>query len=776
VGTDDDIGSAPTIAGASTQPTPTPPTTSDDGDAPPSLLADRYELLGLVGAGGMGRVYRARDRKLEEVVALKVLRRELAERGMLERFRQEVKLARRVTNEHVVRTFDLGEHGDDHFLTMEYIDGSSLSRLLDDGALRVGEATRIARAACAGIAAAHAARVLHRDLKPDNILLARTGRIAISDFGIARATADPTATHDRFAGTPAYMAPEQVEGRDEIGPQADVYAFGAILFEMATGRRPFAGRDPIAVAVARLREPPPDPRALRALPDAFAELVLRCLARDPGARFADGAELARALDALVEPSARATTLPPIAGPAVPSRSSRAVAILPLRAPAELAEVADGLTEEIIDALTMTRALRVRPLAAVKRAEIANADARELGAALDVDIVVDGSLRRRGDTVRVAARAIGVVDGFQLWASHVDTSNDRLLEAGDEIARAVARALVVEIDVPARAVMDVALVERYLEAKARIRRAWFFVAFDEAIEQLEAVLAVAPDHAGSLATLAMALARKAFFGAGTLARAAELSARAVAVAPSSGESHLAVGITRYSENRLPEAAAAFRRALARAPGLAHAQNLLGALVLESGALDDAIAHLEAGRALDPDNPTATDLPRAYVYQGRYDEAEAILSGHSSHLDAAMFSQLQIARFRMWRGEPYDLTHLKIPSGRSYFVEYGAILLRLHGPGGVTHDDVVAYIRVNAAIPNTRLRASNSQFACEYAMAADDRELAIDCLARGVDEGLSDALWIDRCPLVVPLRSHPRFDALAEIVRSRGRAILDAVAAT
>src|SRR5262245_50070832 len=153
----------------------------------------------------MGRVYRAKDRTLDEVVALKILRRELlATEGVVERFRQEVRLARRVTSPHVVRTFDLGEHADDHFLTMELVDGQSLARLLDAGPLAPAEVLRIARATCSGIAAAHAAGVLHRDLKPDNILVAKSGRIAITDFGIAHAHADPGITVEGLVGTPAY--------------------------------------------------------------------------------------------------------------------------------------------------------------------------------------------------------------------------------------------------------------------------------------------------------------------------------------------------------------------------------------------------------------------------------------------------------------------------------------------------------------------------------------------------------------------------------------------
>ncbi|HSN24727.1 MAG TPA: serine/threonine-protein kinase, partial [Kofleriaceae bacterium] len=399
--------------------------------APATLIAERYEVLGLLGQGGMGRVYRARDTKLDEVVALKMLRRELADvPGMLERFRQEVKLARRVTHANVVRTYDLGSHGDDHFLTMEYVDGRSLAQQLDDGPLSVDEAVRIARAIAAGLAAAHASAVMHRDLKPDNVLVGRDGRIAINDFGIARLAQEPSVTGDKLVGTPAYMAPEQVEGR-ELTPAADVYAFGAILFEMLTGRRAWRGDDGFAVALARLREAPPDPRDVRAVPDTLAELCLRCMAREARARPADGAALVAALANVHSADATAARALPHTTPA---KQSRAVAILPLRASGELAEIAEGLSEEIVDALTMTRALRVRPLASVRAAAKEpsggergiDRDSRELGEQLGVDVVVDGSIRKRGAQVRIAARAIGVADGFQLWASHFDCGVDGLL--------------------------------------------------------------------------------------------------------------------------------------------------------------------------------------------------------------------------------------------------------------------------------------------------------------------------------------------------------------
>ncbi|MBA2539302.1 MAG: protein kinase, partial [Deltaproteobacteria bacterium] len=543
---DDDIGSAQTMV------TRTPEvrdSVSSIAESMPSVIAERYEVLGLLGVGGMGRVYRVRDRRLDEVVALKVLRRELADApGVLDRFRQEVRLARRVTSPHVVRTFDLGEHGGDHFLTMELVDGQSLAQLLDAGPVSLDAALRIARAACAGIAAAHDAGVLHRDLKPDNILVARDGRIAITDFGIAHARTDPRATGEGFVGTPAYMAPEQLDTSATIGPAADLYALGAILFEMITERRPFPGTDPFAVALARLHRPPPDPRDYRDVPAPLAELVLRCLARDPAARPANAASLAALLDSIAATPAPA---PAAMRPIVPApNTSRAVAFLPLRATGDLVELADGLSEEIVDALTMTRELRIRPITAVRAVHLPDRDARETGKLLDVDVVVEGSMRRRGELVRISARAIGVTDGFQLWANHFDTAPSGLLDVGDQVAQAVARALTVEIDLPARIMPSATAVELYLEAKAKLRAQWYTGAAP-VIPALEQARQLAPDHPGIVATLAMAVARAAFFTSdGGLPRARALAEQAIALAPNSGEAWFALGLAQLYANDVP----------------------------------------------------------------------------------------------------------------------------------------------------------------------------------------------------------------------------------
>lgn len=770
---EDELGAAETQAhGSTTQPSMTrlPPTVTS------SLLAGRYDIQSLLGMGGMGRVYRAHDRTLDEVVALKVLRRELVGApGAFERFRQEVKLARRVTNPHVVRTFDLGQHGDDVFLTMEYVEGTSLAQLLDLEQLSITEALRIARAACAGIAAAHQAGVLHRDLKPDNVLVARTGRIAITDFGIARIAGGPGEASEGFVGTPAYMAPEQVTADRAIGPPADVYAFGAVLFEMLAGRRPFVGTDPMAVATARLTEAAPDPRTFRDMPDALADLVLRCLAREPAARFADGAAIARALaDIADRPTAAAAT---VISPIVPTKSSRSVAVLPLRASGDLVEIADGLSEEIVDALSMTRALRVRPLGSVRSANRPDADPRDVGVSLGVDVVVDGSVRRVADTVRITARVIGVADGFQLWANRFDTRGDGLLAAIDDVARAVARALTVEIDVPQRGAIDPRATELYLEGKAAVRANWMAGGTELGIDRLEEAARLAPDDPSILAMLAMAVARSAFFGlGGELTRARQLAERAVGIAPGDGESWLALGLACLYAGAVPDAGRAMARALTYMPGLSMAQALVGAMLLEAGAMDDARAHLEGAIALEPAGPIAIwDLARLRMYEGRDAEAFALLDEIDVQRPERHFAEMTIGRFHMWRGRRYASTRAlqQLPSlGSAENMQYIRISRAFYETWSLPADDLAQMIAM-VHVKNPRLRMSRAQFVVEHMCVMGDHADALDMLQTSVDAGLQDHAWMQRCPVLEPIRTTPRFGELAAIVADRAASVIAAI---
>jgi eukaryotic-like serine/threonine-protein kinase len=268
--------------------------------APGRVVAGRYEIRARLGAGGMGSVWRAYDRELEEEVALKVLLPErLHDLAMLENLRREVKLARRITHPNVCRVFDYGEDDDLHFLTMELIEGRTLRALLAAGALDAEGALTALQQVVEGLAAVHAQGIIHRDLKPENVIVRSTGQAVVADFGLARAPlADQGATGE-VAGTPAYMSPEQLRG-DPLDARSDIFSLGLLAFEMLTGRSPFEGGSSVTKSRAILREPP-DSLEVPSLPPHFVRALDRALARamakTPAERFSSAVEFGAALAA-----------------------------------------------------------------------------------------------------------------------------------------------------------------------------------------------------------------------------------------------------------------------------------------------------------------------------------------------------------------------------------------------------------------------------------------------------------------------------------------------
>ncbi|HYH44481.1 MAG TPA: serine/threonine-protein kinase, partial [Thermoanaerobaculia bacterium] len=421
------------------RPSPPPTRTADDSIgrlAAGARLAGRYRILELVGLGGMGMVYKAEDEQLGLPVAIKVLRPDLARDGRrLERFKQELVLARQVSHPNVVRIHDIGSDGDLVFLSMDFVPGRSLSELLAaEGALPAVRAVDIARQVASGLAAAHEAGVVHRDLKPGNILIDDSGRAAISDFGIARSLGGPGATlPGSVVGTLDYLSPEQARG-GEIDGRTDLYALGILLHEMLTGELPFAGGSATEVLAQRLTGSTRD-RLPAEVPRQLAEVVRRLLQREPDRRPASAGEVLddlgnlhvkrfpwrkAALAAVILAAVgfalflgiRLARQEPASKPPAAVATGHAVALLPLADETgrqDLAWVASGLPEMLSAALAEGSGLRVLDsqrvfdtLEALKLAPgpLPEREARRLAELLDADRLVSGRVRATGNRLRI----------------------------------------------------------------------------------------------------------------------------------------------------------------------------------------------------------------------------------------------------------------------------------------------------------------------------------------------------------------------------------------
>ena len=290
-----------------------------------TLFGGRYEIIEALGEGGMGKVYRAFDQRIRDEVAIKVLRPEIsADKKVIERFSNELKFARQITHKNVCRMHELHEDGQMLFITMEYVRGEDLKRLIHrTKQLTPGTAVSIAKEICEGLAEAHKLGLVHRDLKPQNIMVDGEGNAKIMDFGIARSLRAKGLTGEGvMIGTPEYMSPEQVEGR-EADHRADIYAVGVILYEMVTGRVPFDGDTPLSIALKHKTEAPPDPRELNPqLPSELGRVILKCLAKDKEKRHQSVGDLIVDLEHIRKNVPEAERLVPLR----PSATSREITV------------------------------------------------------------------------------------------------------------------------------------------------------------------------------------------------------------------------------------------------------------------------------------------------------------------------------------------------------------------------------------------------------------------------------------------------------------------
>ncbi|HMC55548.1 MAG TPA: protein kinase [Gemmatimonadaceae bacterium] len=404
---------------------------------PASLVPARYVIERELGRGGMATVYLARETKHERQVAIKVLHPEVSAAFGADRFLREIGIAARLSHPHLVPLFDSGEADGVLYYVSAFVGGGSLrDRLRADGRLAVDDALRITAEVASGLDFAHRAGFVHRDVKPENILFA-DGHAMLADFGIARATCDDEAENVTGAGvvvgTPPYMSPEQAAGERRLDARSDVYSLACVVFEMLTGEPPFSGRSSRHVMARQVTEQPRRLRSIRPeIPASVDDAVHRALQKDAAQRWPTTSGFVTALRADHAPQARPR-----------SRTALAIAVLPfvnLSTDPENEYLSDGVTEELINTLATVQGIRVASRTSVFALKGKPQDVRAIGALLDCAYVIEGTVRRAGQQMRITAQLSSTEDGALRWSQRYDRTLDDVFAVQEEISQTIVSAL------------------------------------------------------------------------------------------------------------------------------------------------------------------------------------------------------------------------------------------------------------------------------------------------------------------------------------------------
>jgi serine/threonine-protein kinase len=571
----------------------------------------------------MGEVYRARDTRLERVVALKVLHpHAMADPGMRLRFEREARVIAALNHPHICMLFDVGRQDDLEYLVMEFLDGQTLESRLRAGPLPPSEVHGYARQLASALAAAHNRGVVHRDIKPSNLFITSDGLVKILDFGIATeamvppdAETSPGTAEGLFVGTMGYASPEQLRG-EPVDERSDIFSLGTVLYELLAGKSPFARRSAFDQMGAILHEEPPALPSGVPLPLAFA--ITRCLAKRPAERFQSAQELLEQLDST---------------PAAATRSVPSIAVLPfadLSAKGDLEYLCDGLADELITALMGLDGVRVASRTSAFQFKERGANVGEIGRRLKVSSVLEGTVRAAGSRLRVTVRLIDVREGFQVWSGRYDTALDDIFAVQDEIAKAVVGQLKVTLtraDAPlvTHGTANMAAYNLYLRGRHMLFKLTL-EGLTGGMALLQEAIAAQPDFADAHATLAYGHLLFAFSEAPprtVMPLAKQASERALALNPRLADGHLSLATVRqWFDWDWAAAEAGYREAIALSPGNAMARFNYAELLLTRGRFDEAL--VEAGRAieLDPVSPIVSRSMADVLYaSGRFEQAHA-----------------------------------------------------------------------------------------------------------------------------------------------------------
>jgi eukaryotic-like serine/threonine-protein kinase len=748
-----------------------------------------YEILSPLGAGGMGEVYRARDSRLERDVAIKVLPESLLSDGeALARFEREAKAVAALSHPNILAIHDFGRERGIAYAVMELLEGETLRDRLDAGAIPQRKALDYALQIAQGLAAAHDRGIVHRDLKPQNVFLTRDGLVKILDFGLAKSLPAPPAAEEEtkpvsgasgtrpgiILGTVGYMSPEQVRGAP-ADHRSDLFSFGTILYEMLSGERAFRSESEVETMTAILRDDPPElSRSGRGISPEIEEIVTHCLEKNPEERFQSARDLAFALRVADRDARAASGRPdsasrPGTAPAPPEASRPSIAVLPLRnmsAEKENEYFSDGMTEEIINALTKIEALHVASRTSAFAFKGKDEDVRKIGAALGVKTVLEGSVRRFGKKIRVTAQLINVADGYHLWSERYDREMEDVFAVQDEISRAIAGMLKVrllpaeEAKLASRGTENVEAYNDYLKGRYHFNRR----EPPAAIAEFERALARDPGYTHAYTGLADSFCIYGFYGGiptlDAFERARAAARKAHELEPQSADVHVSLALVEhYYGWDLEREEAELRRAIDLAPRSAPGYSWLGLCLGFARPGAEAVEAARRATALEPLSANAqANVAWAFYGWRRFEEAVQEFQ-RALHIDPnAPYPLWSIGLSHMALGRNQEAVATLEKAVEITDRKQSHYLGLLGGAYAAAGDPQ----RALAVLDELQL-LSSSQYVAPFHFAylhipLGNSDEAMSCLEKACAERNALTWWIRDAAFYDPIRSHPRFPAL------------------
>ena len=696
-----------------------------------------------LGRGGMATVYLAQDCKHDRVVALKVLHPDLAASLGPDRFLREIKLAARLNHPHILPLHDSGEADGFLYYVMPYVEGESLRERLDrERLLPVDEAVHHARALASALDYAHRQGIVHRDMKPENVMLYE-GEAMVMDFGIAKAVSEAgteTLTQTgMMVGTPAYVSPEQAAGDVNLDGRSDQYSLACVLYEMLSGERPFTGPTPQAIMSKRFTETAKPLRAVRnTVPEYVERAVTKAMSTDSDQRFMTASLFGQALaSGLATPTDTQTIPQPVVS------AAKSVAVLPfanMSPDPENEYFTDGMAEEIINALTKIQSLRVASRTSSFAFKGKNEDINEIGRKLRVSTVLEGSVRKMGNRLRITAQLVNVADGYHLWSERYDREMEDVFAIQDDISQAIVKALRVILSEGEKKAIESSRTDNLQAYEFYLRGRQFFEfrrkSLEYARQMFKRAIELDPDYALAHAGVAdccsllymMFDARES-----NLKQAENASNTALKLAPDMAEAHVARGIAFSLSKNYGDAEREFEMATRLDPKLFEAQYFWGRACLAQGRDAEAVKLFQVACSLRPDD-----------FQGVVFLAQAHKSlGQDAERDAAYQRGLKLIEERL---------ELNPDDARAW--NLGAAILATRNET----EKAIEFMRKAVAIdPDDPQLLYN--VACTYAVLGRSDE-ALTSLEHALDNGYGHKDWLLNDPDFDSLRETPRFKAIVE----------------